>query len=82
MTLSRQQSQTIVRTMTKVMNDLDRSWLELKGECSEDDFVEYGRKVSAALDNLACEVLVPIFRQHPELEPLAHDELANLRQDR
>jgi len=81
MTLTRQQSQTIVRTMAQVMNDLDRSWLELKGKCSDADFAEYGRKVSAALENLSCEVLVPIFREHPELEPLADEELANLRQD-
>ncbi|AKR55145.1 hypothetical protein GCM10011321_16700 [Youhaiella tibetensis] len=81
MTLTRQQSQTIVRTMAQVMNDLDRSWLELKGKCSDADFAEYGRKVSAALENLSCEVLVPIFQEHPELEPLADEELANLGQD-
>lgn len=81
MTLSRQQSQSIVTTMAQVMNELDRSWLALKGKCSDDDFAEYGRKVSAVLDHLCCDVLLPIFQNHPELEPLAHEDLANLRQD-
>lgn len=81
MTLSRQQGLAIVRSVTLAMNELDRSWLDLKGKCSDADFADYGRKVSVALDTLACEVLVPLFQDHPGLEPLAAEELANLRQD-
>ncbi|MCF1742105.1 hypothetical protein [Paradevosia shaoguanensis] len=82
MTLSRQQSQTIVRTVAQVMDELDRSWLDLKGKCSDADFAEYGSKVAAALDNLSCDVLVPIFQQHPELEPLTDEDLMQPEQER
>lgn len=81
MTLSRQQSQSIVRTVAQVMDELDRSWLDLKGKCSDADFAEYGSKVAAALDNLSCDVLVPIFQQHPELEPLTDEDLMQAEQE-
>jgi len=81
MTLSHQQGRQIVRTVTHIMDTLDRSWLDLRGQCSERDFAEYGEKVSTALESLTGDVLLPLFQDHPELEPLADEELAKLRQD-
>ena len=74
MVLNREQSEVVVRAVVAAMDKLDRSLCELRGQCSDEDYAEYGGKLDAVIGELTDTVLKPIFSQHPELEPQAPSE--------
>jgi hypothetical protein len=74
MVLNREQSEVVVRAVVAAMNKLDRSLCELRGQCSQEDYAEYGGKLDAVIGELTDSVLKPIFSLHPELEPQAPGE--------
>jgi hypothetical protein len=74
MVLNREQSEVVVRAVVAAMDKLDRSLCALRGQCSQEDYAEYGGKLDAVIGELTDTVLKPIFSQHPELEPQAPGE--------
>jgi hypothetical protein len=71
MVLNREQSEVVVRAVVAAMDKLDHSLCQLRGQCSDEDYAEYGGKLDAVIGELTDSVLAPIFAQHPELEPQA-----------
>lgn len=41
----------------------------IQRECTEEEFVEYRTAAGTAMGHLLTEVIEPIVRQHPDLEP-------------
>lgn len=74
MVFNREQSEVVVRAVVAAMDKLDRSLCELRGQCSDEDYAEYGGKLDAVIGELTDTVLKPIFSQHPELEPQVPSE--------
>ena len=58
-----------MRAVVAAMDRLDRSLCELRGNCSDEDYAEYGQKLDQVINDLTERVLTPIFSQHPELQP-------------
>ena len=69
MVLNREQSEVVVRAVVAAMDKLDHSLCQFRGQCSDEDYAEYGGKLDAVIGELTDTVLAPIFAQHPELEP-------------
>ena len=62
-------SQNIIKLMLDISGHLDDSLYEVQERCSTEEFEKYRRGVGYILAYIATEVLNPIYRAHPDIEP-------------
>lgn len=55
--------------MLKISSELNSSLVNVKSNCSEDEFYQYRELVAKILEELLVEGLNPIYTRHPELKP-------------
>ena len=59
----------IVALMRECSDKLNVSVQRVKDTCSEEEFLEYRKAIGTIMAGMYLDVMVPIFKEHPELEP-------------
>ena len=59
----------IVALMRECSDKLNGSVQRVKDTCSQEEFLEYRRAVATIMGEMCVEIMRPIFKEHPELEP-------------
>ena len=55
--------------MLNVTSELNESLIKAQNCCSAEEFNEYRRAVGVMLGKMYFDVLVPLFIEHPEINP-------------
>ena len=65
--------QIIAREISSLMLEfyakLNASLKLVQQRCSEDEFKEYRRAIGLVMGEMTTEVLMPLYKEHPDLEP-------------
>jgi hypothetical protein len=65
-------AEKVLALMLEYSGKLDASVQLVKDSCTEQEFLDYRRAVGKIMGEMCVEIMWPIFKEHPELEP---DEL-------
>lgn len=67
--MNNQVAAEIVALMRECSDKLNVSVQRVKDTCSEDVFWEYRKTIGTIMASMYLDVMLPIFKEHPELEP-------------
>lgn len=67
--MQREIADEIVTLMRGCSDKLNQSVQRVKDNCSTEEFLEYRRAVGQIMGTMCVDVMMPIFKEHPDLEP-------------
>jgi len=65
----------------KIHGDLNDLLWFLKANCDEQEFLRLRKEIASIMGTIDLEILVPIYRQYPHLEPSGPDAGVSNEQD-
>jgi hypothetical protein len=67
------QDKDIARKINIILIDvariLDQSVILVKDNCSDEEFINYRRRIGIIMGEMLLEIMNQIYKQHPDLEP-------------
>ena len=67
--MDRQVAEEIVALMRECSDKFNCSVQRVKDSCTEQEFLDYRKAIGAMMGGMYFDILWPIFKEHPELEP-------------
>lgn len=62
-------AEKVLALMLEYSGKLDGSVQLVKDTCTEQEFLDYRTAVAKIMGEMCVEIMWPIFKEHPELEP-------------
>ena len=67
--MDRETAQKVVTLLLESSGKIDESAALVKEKCSDAEFKEYRRVCGQIMGDMLTEMLLPIFREYPDLQP-------------
>ena len=67
--MNREVAAEVSATMLEISRKLNASLLDVRDRCTPEEFDKYRRGVGVVMSDMLCEILNPLYRQHPDLKP-------------
>ena len=64
-----QVARQVLALMLEYSGKLDQSIQLVKDSCTEQEFLDYREAVGKIMGEMCVEIMWPIFKEHPDLEP-------------
>ncbi len=62
-------AQEVIELLLDFCTDIDKTLLRVKGNTTEEEFKKYTKAISYVLMCVFIDIMVPIIKQYPDLEP-------------
>ncbi len=62
-------AQYISNVLNSCNADLDKSVAYVQEHCTEEEFIAYRRLIGKIMGEVVIEGLMPLYKQHPEIDP-------------